>query len=239
MSSIYIYYCLPESFCQSHLKRIYYSLSVDEKDRLFHIVSEEDKNNFIISHSVLRYGVDNFFDLSNYSQNIEFNQNEPPKIKGKNNQMLNLTLSNTRKLAICALSNCTDIGIDAELIQNKDYSEVYPFCLTKNEIKEIESLEGSAKEFLVLWTKKESYLKAIKVGLKANPKDIECSVHSNKILDLSKNSVEPNEWFVKTINITTDHVCSLAYKDHCSLDLSISQILPDELLNFFNKKLVC
>ncbi len=235
MRSIYILYSLPEIFHHTLIRDLYNILSVHEKERLSRLVFEDDRNNLIISHSILRYGVGNMFTLSDFYQNIEFNQHKPPQIKDNNvSNPLNLSLSHTKKLAICAISDDTEIGIDAEFFENKDYSDVYQFCLTNNEIREIRSSKDESLEFLHLWAKKESFLKAKKVGLKLDPKYIECSIYNSMVNDLNKSFNDSNEWNVKLLKITSRHACSLAYKGEKSIDLSIKQIFPEELLIFLS-----
>lgn len=94
------------------------------------------------------------------------------------------------------------IGMDIEEKNKVIDLDLAKYFATEKEIKKIRSVEDT----LVLWTRKEAYLKYLGLGLKTNPKNVEFL--NNKILFMNK---EEN---VKEIYLETQHL-------HISLILKI------------------
>ena len=70
------------------------------------------------------------------------------------------SISHSGEMVIMAFSD-SQVGIDIELIKNRDYKKISQKYFIEEEQKRISSLES----FLVLWTKKESFLKYTGDGL--------------------------------------------------------------------------
>ena len=68
-----------------------------------------------------------------------------------------------------------EIGLDAEIKQNKVYTHIADRILSEREYSEYSAVVGAAKSeyFLSKWVVKESYLKCLGTGIRKYPADVE------------------------------------------------------------------
>ncbi len=78
-----------------------------------------------------------------------------------------VSLSHTTNNVVVALSN-DRVGVDIELIREKDYTTLFKKCLSTGELDFVENSTNKGEAFIKLWTKKESYLKYQGLGITKN-----------------------------------------------------------------------
>jgi 4'-phosphopantetheinyl transferase len=80
---------------------------------------------------------------------------------------LNFSLSHTRALTACAVTRHAEVGVDVEQCRERAYAELATACLTKEELVAWQSLpeHERADRFVLIWTLKEAYVKALGLGL--------------------------------------------------------------------------
>lgn len=86
---------------------------------------------------------------------------------------LHFNLSHSGQIVLCAI-DFHPVGVDVEEIRDIG-PDVAAACFTPAERKRLEGTRGEAwlNEFYLLWTLKESYLKALGTGLRRNPLSVE------------------------------------------------------------------
>jgi 4'-phosphopantetheinyl transferase len=142
-------------------------LSVDERDTVERFHSSEDKTKFIKRRSFYRHILGYYCDIP--PANIEFIRNKfgkPTLSTEQNAAGISFSCSSSKDVAVIALMNGGEIGVDIEkLIDNFSISKVSPQLFTENEISKIRESENGRQLFFELWTKKEALAKARGTGI--------------------------------------------------------------------------
>lgn len=159
-------------------KKKYDILNEEELQRIGNLRFNKDKENAAVTFTFLR---DILALYTNDSpKSIKINRScitcgEPhgkPYITGKN-KMLKFNISHTSKYIVIGLC-LYEIGIDIEnLNQNKDFGFLFN-TLSDNEKKKINQ-ENKAMALLKYWTRKESIVKALGIGLNIDLSRLEVS----------------------------------------------------------------
>ena len=144
---------------------------------------------------------------------MEYNESGKPYIKGGKF----FSISHSGNVVIVAVSD-VEIGIDAEIKQNKVYAHIASKVLSEVEFSQYEKLYGEEKirYFLSHWVTKEAYLKCNGTGIKKYPSNVEVS--SDNVNGYKYNLIEKDcknySYFISTVcrgNFETElvHVTSL------------------------------
>lgn len=111
---------------------------------------------------------------------IKKDENGKPYIAASSG--LHFNMSHSGEWAICAFS-AMPVGIDTELMLTIDF-EIAKDSFTKNEYTLLTSLPSENEKhdfFYNIWTLKESYLKAVGIGLSKRPNSFEIEMNGNQI----------------------------------------------------------
>ena len=96
---------------------------------------------------------------------FEYGQYGKPTLS--NFPYLHFNMSHCHKAVICVLSN-VPVGCDIEEIPNELDSDILASCFSLEEQKQIRSADNPQVEFTRQWTRKESLLKLLGIGLTDN-----------------------------------------------------------------------
>jgi len=145
-------------------------LSTEEIKRRNRFYFEKDRKLFTISHAFLRVVLGLYLNCP--PANITFETNfygKPYLIPEEENNKIKFNLSHTENLICCAFTYSEAIGCDVEFtdrLQNIDTLGQYFFSsLEKSVLASIPSQKKHNEHFFKLWTRKESYIKAVGKGL--------------------------------------------------------------------------
>jgi 4'-phosphopantetheinyl transferase len=89
---------------------------------------------------------------------------------------LHFNLSHSQSQALVAIDARCPVGIDIELVRDlPDAQQLAATCFTPDELEALQRQPATAREraFLVGWTRKEACLKALGLGLSAEPRTLE------------------------------------------------------------------
>ncbi|MCR5636935.1 MAG: 4'-phosphopantetheinyl transferase superfamily protein [Clostridiales bacterium] len=98
------------------------------------------------------------------------------------NENICFNLSHSENYAICAVSD-NPVGCDVEMIRANTNTEIAKRFFCRKEYRYLSSIRDSAekdKAFILMWTLKESYIKAIGKGLSAKLNDFNLDISNNK-----------------------------------------------------------
>jgi len=84
-----------------------------------------------------------------------------------------ISISHSHGTAFCALADATPIGVDIEWIEPRDRSFVQDF-FTPDEIRGIDAADDPDEWTTATWSAKESVLKAVRTGLRADTRSVAC-----------------------------------------------------------------
>lgn len=110
-------------------------------------------------------------------EELRYNRYGKPYLKNYENIFFNL--SHCHELAVCAIESC-EVGIDAENIR-KWHPNVCKRVFSDRETELLMHSENKNEFFFRLWTLKESFVKAIGVGISYPMKKCEFIIDSNSI----------------------------------------------------------
>lgn len=107
-----------------------------------------------------------------------------PRLKRYSNIHYNITHSNN--LIMCAIAD-VDVGIDVEKIRKFNYYAALKVC-SEEELNSINSKADKDRAFFKHWTLKESYVKAIGVGISYSMKEVNFVIKSNEKICCNKSN---------------------------------------------------
>ena len=129
-----------------------------EKDRLLSLVSGE-----LIDFGLKEYGLK--------EADMEYTVSHHGKPEFLNHPHIHFNISHSQAFAVCVFSDA-EIGVDIEKIDNtKDIEKLMNRYYSDNERKFVLNSENPHNAFFMLWTRKESYLKAKGTGISVGLKD--------------------------------------------------------------------
>lgn len=116
------------------------------------------------------------------------------------NESIYFNISHSENMAICILSNCTDVGIDIELKKEINYKELKIY--TSDETKLLKQPLFGLEDFYKIWTRKESIIKCIGVGLQIDLRS----------LDVTKNIIcfKKMNYYISSFTLLEKYACSYA-----------------------------
>ena len=124
----------------------YDNLSASDKKRLKHYPNLADKIEFKISRS-----------LKTAFEKSYINIDKVP---------LYYSISHSNNHAILAIST-KFIGVDLELIKNRNFDIHMEYCFSNHQIFRVENLDNKLIEFYKIWTLKETQIKLLNLGFYA------------------------------------------------------------------------
>lgn len=158
----------------------------------------------------------NFFEengiSSNEINNIHYNKFGKPFLKG-NSSFFNI--SHSGDIAVCAISDKSEIGIDIEVISNIEIDDFKP-QFTENEWNKIISSNNKKETFFEYWTQKEAVIKAHGDGLTL-------PLNTFDIVD-NITHINGEKYYLKEIKIDKQYRCYISQKMDV-FEISIKEIL--------------
>jgi 4'-phosphopantetheinyl transferase len=171
-----------------------------ERARAAAFVFEHHRRRYIVAHSFLRSVLGAALMVAPSS--IRFSVTEHGKPYLANYNGLTFNLSHSDRIAYVAIGSAGEIGMDVELHRHMDdVLRLAETVFSPDEIREIESVAGDAQvaRFLHCWTRKESYVKAIGVGLGAELTSITVRTTTDPISVLPRPGVSDLTFYVQTL----------------------------------------
>ena len=151
------------------LERYQAWLSADEQERAESFSYEEGRQKFIVSQAGLRFLIGQYQGNRPESVIFTYNPYGKPEINAlRRGKSLQFNLTHSGDLALYAFAREARVGIDLELLSRRiEVKRMAPRVLSAAELESFNSLpENQQKEaYLLAWTQKEAYLKAIGTGL--------------------------------------------------------------------------
>jgi len=170
--------------------RIYQATSVERRAKVDRLMQRSDKNlslasEYLLSYAAKTYGLEKF--------TLCYDINGKPYFA---DSKLQFSLSHSCERVMCAIG-IDEVGCDVERVRkiNQDVTQRY-FC--KEEYEQFLAPEGSSERqelFFRLWTLKESFLKAVGLGMRL-PLDSFCINVSGKVPTV-RQSVNENLYYFK------------------------------------------
>ena len=173
-------------------------------------------NNYITSRGILRKILSYYLDIKPSSVKFSYTPNGKPFVE---NSPLKFNLSHTKTIVVYAFTLTDEIGIDTERLRViPDSIRIAERFFSSYERVDLRNVPRDQIDyaFLNCWTRKESFIKASGEGLSYSLKNFSVSVIPESapgVLWIKDKEYEANEWALHDINISSDHLSSLAVKN--------------------------
>lgn len=210
-------------------------LSEDEQKRYKSFFFEHHRNQYLVSHALLRTTLSSYVNIPPNNWIFSYNFYGRPKIcKPPCTPELRFNLSRTQGIAVCLIASNIDVGIDIESEKNlNDPKLLYGHVLSPVEISRLQRVSGQTlkKKFLIYWTLKEAYIKAIGTGLSFPLTQVSFKLHPHGSAHISfdtKQKDNPSDWQFAYFSPTPKHILALALrkKKRDDLKIKIFEVIP-------------
>ncbi len=152
-------------------------LSADERDRIRRLRVDRQRRRAAASRGLLRYLLASYTDTTPDHLRFEYGAKGKPALAGPTpNGSLHFSLAHSADLLLVGIARGHGIGVDIELMRPlSNVDRLAARCLSSTEralFRRVPSAQRS-QAFLVCWTRKEAFAKAIGQGLALRPRRIE------------------------------------------------------------------
>lgn len=182
-------------------------LNPAELSRFERFHKEKDKNQFIITRSILKFILSAHAGIDVKNITLDYHSNKKPYLASHPKLFFNV--SHSEDYAVITISN-KEVGIDLEYIsENFDYTIMLPTIFSENEILAIENAVDKKRAFYTSWTRKESFVKALGKGIDDDFITIPCLEGQHC---LAASFIGSNEnWQLDSFEINEKYMGALAY----------------------------
>lgn len=208
-------------------------VSLKKRAKIKKIIFYCDAQRSLMGEIIAKFAICKRINIDNDSLKISHNKyGKPILLKPKG---VYYNISHSGDWVVCAVDN-NPIGIDVELIRKIDINNIARRFFSKNEYIDLLNRENdSLRYFYILWTLKESYIKAIGKGLTI-PLDSFSFIIKNDYVKMIENNNEIN--YFKYYEIDQKHIVSICASNIVNRK-NVEIVNLDQLLTFVeqvNKK---
>lgn len=191
-------------------------LSKEEQERAKGFKFALHRSRFIASHGFTRAVLARYLSIKDIDIVYNKGNHGKPYLTSINKQNIQFNLSHSHDLALLAVTQGNEVGVDIEYCQRKtDWQGIVKRFFTATEQKALFLLpEIQQREaFFQLWTRKEAYMKVLGTGLALAPTQFSLSVPPEKPCLLAHHSSQYLP--LETITFNTIHL-GKQFKDYCA-----------------------
>ncbi|NEI47549.1 4'-phosphopantetheinyl transferase superfamily protein [Rhizobium leguminosarum] len=203
------------------------SLSPDERERAATYRFERDRAPFIAGRYLLRQLLSLQTGIS--PSKVPLSPDRHGKLRVEGGDMLQFSLANADRLVTVAVaSGCDHVGIDCERVDTEiEAAAVDSYCSSDERrwLMELPTRER-ARGALVLWTLKESHLKAIGVGLREDPRNVAFSWKDG--IPVMVGGERDRRWHHHLVESGSQHVVALAACSQSGLPGISTRLFQDD-----------
>jgi len=143
-------------------------LSVEELARADRFKVERARNDFLISHHLLRQTLSRYLQTDARSIGYRYGQHGKPHLEAPYRQALHFSLSHSGDRLLIAVCHDCPIGVDIERIQERSSPlQLARHFMSNDEAAQLADLKDPLAQrefFFALWTRKEAYVKSLGTG---------------------------------------------------------------------------
>jgi 4'-phosphopantetheinyl transferase len=143
-------------------------LPPSERERCLRFRFARDRRDFAAAHVLIRTTLSRYARTAASAWEFETGAYGKPSIGPAHRTDLTFNLSHTHGLVACAVTRSAAIGVDVESVDRMPHArEIVRHYFSPSEVAALEHLGPSEypRRFIEVWTLKESYIKAIGLGL--------------------------------------------------------------------------
>jgi 4'-phosphopantetheinyl transferase len=191
-------------------------LSQDERQRAVRYHRPVDRDRFIVGRGILRMVLSAYLALAPGQLQFTYNEYGKPAVSDdQNDRALNFNLSHSAGLALYAFTRGRVVGIDIEYIR-EDFAtlDIAEHFFSKDEVRSLKAAPAClrAEAFFNCWSRKESYIKAIGMGVSYPLDGFTVSLAPDvapALLKVDADEREPTRWQMYEIKAGEGYAASL------------------------------
>ncbi|WP_461673156.1 4'-phosphopantetheinyl transferase family protein [Priestia megaterium] len=207
-------------------------LSENKKKKILGRRKRENTYTEILGELIIRYLVCQKYNVNN--SDVEFYSNIYKKPLLKNFTNFHFNLSHSEDWVVC-ITDTSHVGIDVEYVQPIDLDILKTFFSAQEyeDLKQL-NLDHRISYFYDLWTLKESYIKALGIGITMSLNTFTIRKYNNLSIDLISDKSYPKYFFRQYYLNENYRLSACATTKNFPKDLIF--INYKELINFFKIK---
>lgn len=201
------------------IQSLYQTLTIDEQSRAERFHFQKDRMHFILARAFLRAILSRYVGIPPSHLRFCYNGNGKPALNPEHcGHTLRFNLSHSQGLALYAITQNQDIGIDLEHIRTDfPWREIAARFFSPRENAALQSLPSNQQiqAFFSCWTRKEAYIKAVGKGLAIPLDQFDVSLIPGKPAALLYTEWNPQEaglWYLQELVPAPNYVAALAVK---------------------------
>ncbi|MFA5983603.1 MAG: 4'-phosphopantetheinyl transferase superfamily protein [Methylococcaceae bacterium] len=206
----------------------YYKSLLNEAEllKVQRFVFERDRNRYLLAHAKLRLILAGYLNKAPEHLEFELGLYGKPALLDSVGIYFNMSHSGDHLLVVVG---CVDqIGVDIECWRDGiDYHAITKQCFADSEYKTWISLSGAEKTafFYQLWVRKESFMKAVGLGLGLNPTEVvTTSVGSSQYIALPKAYGAPTSWRLFDLKLPNKISGAITLPNNSAVSLNFKQL---------------
>jgi len=195
------------------------TLSQDEVARASRFHFEVDRKRFVRCRIALRTLLGSYLDISPAAIRFRYLTNGKPEIAGpQDSRGLCFNVSNSRELALIAVSSGRALGVDIEKVRPKvEKLEIARRFFSAREIAALLAMGENKRleAFFACWTRKEAFLKSTGEGLAYPLSEFSVSVDPDgpaELWDVKGDANAVADWCLESVRPGAGFIGALAYK---------------------------
>ena len=199
----------------SELDSLRQTLTRDEQKRADRFRCEKHRDRFIVGRGVLRAILGRYLDRPPNQLRFQYTPYGKPTFPTET-EILNFNLSHSHDLALYAVTQGREIGVDVEFIRkNINLLGIAKRFFSEQEYAELQALPQSCQlqTFFDCWTRKEAFIKAKGEGFSLPLHRFDVSITPGKPAALLRTEWNPDEaafWSLKSLNAAPGYAAALA-----------------------------
>jgi 4'-phosphopantetheinyl transferase len=188
-------------------------LDEDERRRGRRFVREDDRRRFVVAHAVTRVVLSRYLREPAGFLRFDKNAHGKPSLAAPG-QSLQFSLAHSGELALIAVSDGRAVGVDIESERPLEALDLARRFFSQSEHETLRSLppDEQLAAFYRCWTRKESFIKALGVGLSFPLSGFEVSLASDGgdfLRTCSAAPAEANRWRIESLPIDAGYAAAL------------------------------
>jgi len=164
---------------------------------------------YLVSHAACRDILGRYTNTP--TKQIIYSKNNHGKPALIHDHPVYFNLSHSHDLAVLAISNHAEIGVDVEHLKSKpQWKKIAKRFFTKTEVSFLldKPKEEQERFFFQVWTRKEAYIKAIGTGLSTSLSSFD--VTASKTIKPLNSTKSDDNWYLEDLNLSPQYKGTVA-----------------------------
>lgn len=194
-----------------------------ERERAARFKYDADRWAFIAARALARLVLAHYTNADPDAVRFETNAHGKPRLAGPSDERsVRFNVTNTRSCVACAVARGIEVGVDAEELRRAPPGVAERF-FAPPENAVLRALEPDCVDaaFFSFWTMKESFMKAIGLGLSLPPDSFAVSLQPPRLLEYGRYRAEADAWAFELLRPTPRHQLAVCVRAPRSRPLPI------------------